>query len=170
MKIKSSHTCLTIILEDGRKFSLDFEDNFYLSSNELSDEELTIAMLATFHNNITCGEIKHQVFPLHFSYFGKTIDSELKDGRINVLSNVEITEDVKRAVSALSAGIVYASLDAALKPLSPGLEGALAFKNGFSIHTNPYRNKDFAESDQWLAGWNLAASFKPSSKISGINV
>ena len=29
MKIKSSHTCLTIILEDGRKFSLDFEDNFY---------------------------------------------------------------------------------------------------------------------------------------------
>lgn len=65
---------------------------------------------------------------------------------------------------------VYASLDTALKPLSPGLEGALAFKNDISIHTNPYRNKDFAESDQWLAGWNLAASFKPSSKISGIKV
>lgn len=170
MKIKCPHTCLSIMVEDGRKFSLDFNGDFYLSSNDLSEEELIIATLATCHNNILYTEIKHQFFPLRFNYFGKTIWSELKGDKINVLSNVEITEDVKRAVSALSAGIVYASLDTALKPPSPGLEGALAFKNDISIHTNPYRNKDFAESDQWLAGWNLAASFKPSSKISGIKV
>lgn len=170
MKIKCSHTCLSIVVEDGRKFSLDFNDDFYLSSNDLSEEELIIATLATSHNNIIYTEIKHQVFPLYFSYFGKTIWSELKGDKINVLSNIEITEDIKKAVSALSIGIVHASTTGVLKNSSPSVEGAMSFLNGISIHTNPYHNKDIAESDQWLAGWNLAASFKPSSKISGIYV
>lgn len=170
MKIKCPHTCLSIMVEDGRKFSLDFNGDFYLSSNDLSEEELIIATLATCHNNILYTEIKHQFFPLRFNYFGKTIWSELKGDKINVLSNIEITEDIKKAVSALSIGIAHASTAGVLKNPSPGVEGALSFRNDISIHANPYRNKDFTKSNQWLTGWNLAASFKPGSEITGMEI